>query len=109
MSGIQHGGPGFKLRKVATPLLPDPPPAPAAVIPAWDLTLAHSSTTPADAGQLQPIAAQILMKTLSAARVARLDLLRAVNFLAAQITKRTPRCSLSGWIDLLVTYGPRCL
>ena len=40
-------------------------------------------------GVLQPIASRILMKVLYAARVARWDLLRAIGFLATQITKWT--------------------
>jgi hypothetical protein len=43
-------------------------------------------------GALQPIAAKVLMKILYAARMARFDLLRAVNHLACFITKWTPEC-----------------
>jgi hypothetical protein len=43
-------------------------------------------------GALQPIAAKVLMKILYAARMARFDLLRAVNYLACYITKWTPEC-----------------
>ena len=42
--------PGFKLRKVATPFLPDPPPAPAGPVPTWDSALGDGSATPADVG-----------------------------------------------------------
>ena len=45
-------------------------------------------------GRLQPIAARVLMKVLYGARMARYDLLRAVNGLATEITKWTPRCDL---------------
>ena len=38
-------------------------------------------------GQLQPIAARVLMKVLYAARVCRFDLLRAVGSLATKVTK----------------------
>ena len=40
-------------------------------------------------GTLSPIASKILMKLLYAARLARWDLLRAIGFLATQITKWT--------------------
>jgi len=43
-------------------------------------------------GELQPIAARILMKILYAARMARYDLLRPTCYLATKITKWTPRC-----------------
>ena len=43
-------------------------------------------------GALQPIAAKVLMKILYAARMARFDLLRAVNHLACYITKWTVDC-----------------
>ena len=45
-----------------------------------------------DRGRLQPIAARVLMKVLYAARLARYDLLRAVNGLAKNVTKWTNRC-----------------
>ena len=43
-------------------------------------------------GHLQPHAAKVLMKLLYGARLARFDLLRAINNLAASITKWTPEC-----------------
>ena len=43
-------------------------------------------------GVLQPRAAKVLMKLLYGARLARFDLLRAINNLAAYITKWTPDC-----------------
>ena len=45
-----------------------------------------------EGGVLQSIAASILMKVLYAARMARFDLLYAVNRLATYITKWTPTC-----------------
>ena len=45
-------------------------------------------------GQLQPIAARVLMKVLYGARVTRYDLLRAVNGLATEIAKWIPRCDM---------------
>ncbi len=41
---------------------------------------------------LQPYAAKVLMKLLYGARLARFDLLRAINHLAGYITKWTPDC-----------------
>jgi len=43
-------------------------------------------------GVLAPIAARVLMKVLFAARMARFDLLRAVQGLAAQVTKWSADC-----------------
>ena len=43
-------------------------------------------------GELQPYAAKVLMKLLYGARLARFDLLRAINNLATYITKWTPDC-----------------
>jgi len=43
-------------------------------------------------GVLQPHAAKVLMKLLYGARLARFDLLRAINHLAGYITKWTPDC-----------------
>ena len=55
-----------------------------------------NSSTPsapeAEGGVLQSIAASILMKVLYAARMARFDLLYAVNRLSCYITKWTPLC-----------------
>ena len=45
-----------------------------------------------DIGQLQPIAARVLMKVLYAARMCRFDLLRAVCGLATKITRWTASC-----------------
>ena len=44
-------------------------------------------------GELQPHAAKVLMKLLYGARLARFDLLRGINNLAAPITKWTPECN----------------
>jgi hypothetical protein len=44
------------------------------------------------AGELQPIAARVLMKVLYGARMARYDLLRPCCFLATKITKWTRSC-----------------
>ena len=48
----------------------------------------------ADRGALAPVASKIIMKLLYAARMARPDLLRAVGYLATQVTKWTYRCDL---------------
>ena len=48
--------------------------------------------TKEEGGHLQPHAAKVLMKLLYGARLARFDLLRAINNLAASITKWTPEC-----------------
>ena len=45
----------------------------------------------AGGGRLQPIAARVLMKVLWTARFARFDLLRAVGYLATQVTTWTSR------------------
>merc|ERR1712240_973269 len=45
-----------------------------------------------DVGQLQPIAARILMKVLYAARMCRFDLLRAVTALATKVTRWDALC-----------------
>jgi hypothetical protein len=47
---------------------------------------------PGGTGVLQPYAAKVLMKMLYGARLARFDLLRAINHLAGYITKWTPDC-----------------
>ena len=70
--------PGFKPRKVSTPFLPELVRfAPETTFEEWDLTLVNDENKQTSVGQLQPIAAQVLVKILCAARVARLDLLRA--------------------------------
>ena len=48
-------------------------------------------TQQAGGGRLQSIAARVLMKVLGIARFARFDLLRAVGFLATQVTTWTSR------------------
>ena len=53
-------------------------------------------------GKNAPIAAKVLMKILYAARMARLDLLRAVNHLACFITKCDQGCDLR--LRRLVSY-----
>ena len=66
-----------KLKKVPTPFLSD------------------SDTDPKgeDAkGRLSTIAASVLMKVLYAARVARFDLLKAVQSLACRVSRWTPWC-----------------
>ena len=45
-----------------------------------------------EVGQLQPIAARVLMKILYAARMCRFDLLRAVGSLATRVTKWDAGC-----------------
>ena len=51
---------------------------------------------------LDPIAARVLMKILFAARMARYDLLRAVQGLAARVTKWSPDCDKS--LHRLICY-----
>ena len=46
-------------------------------------------------GALQPIASKVLMKVLFAARMARFDLLRAVQGLAARVTQWSKSCDLA--------------
>ena len=53
-------------------------------------------------GVLQPIASRILMKILYGARMARLDLLRAVAGLARNVTKWTEQCDVD--LHALVAY-----
>ena len=55
-----------------------------------------------DEGSLQPIAASILMRILYAARMARFDLLRAVNGLACNIHYWTTVCDRQ--LHRLVSY-----
>ncbi len=45
-----------------------------------------------DPGELQPIAARVLMKILYGARMARYDFLRAVNSLACNVARWTVAC-----------------
>ena len=47
---------------------------------------ALGASTETEGGELQPIAARVLMKILYAARMCRYDLLRVTFYLAAQIT-----------------------
>ncbi len=65
-------------------------------VPRVRATKKGNPTTSADApggcGVLQPYAAKVLMKLLYGARLARFDLLRAINNLAGYITKWTPEC-----------------
>merc|ERR1711873_97807 len=55
-----------------------------------------------DVGQLQPIAARVLMKILYAARMCRFDLLRAVNGLATKVTRWDSMCDRR--LHRLVSY-----
>ena len=55
-------------------------------------TVEYKSDAAEPGGQLQPIAARILMKVLYAARVCRFDLLRAVCALAQRVTKWDEKC-----------------
>ena len=52
----------------------------------------YDSNDTSESGQLQPIAARILMKVLYAARMCRFDLLRAVCVLAQRVTKWDATC-----------------
>ena len=53
-------------------------------------------------GELQPIAARVLMKVLFAARMARYDLLRATQGLASRVTKWSRDCDRS--LHRLMSY-----
>ena len=53
---------------------------------------ALGASTETEGGELQPIAARVLMKVLYAARMCRYDLLRATCYLATQITKWNRCC-----------------
>ena len=55
------------------------------------------STDNTKRGELQQIAARLLMKVLFAARMACFDLLRPVNMLASAITKWTTGCDKALW------------
>ena len=52
----------------------------------------YDASDESDTGQLQPIAARVLMKILYAARMCRFDLLRAVCVLAQRVTKWDATC-----------------
>ena len=56
------------------------------------LTKSKDSSGEPESGQLQSIAAKVLMKILYGARMARFDLLRAVCHLACFVTKWTSEC-----------------
>lgn len=53
-------------------------------------------------GKLQPIASQVLMKILFAARMARFDLIRATQSLASRVTKWSVECDVA--LHRLVCY-----
>ena len=55
-------------------------------------TVTYDPDLEAPSGQLQPVAARVLMKVLYAARVARFDLLKAVCVLATRVTKWDSSC-----------------
>ena len=76
-------GPKFhNLKKVATPFHDD--------------KIARPLETEAEVkGELAPIASRVLMKLLFAARMARYDLLRAVQGLASRVTKWSSECDKS--------------
>ena len=80
------------LKKALTPFLVEP----KEQSPARDPCTNDGIESPSDAdevrGRLQPIAARVLMKVLYGARMARYDLIRAVNGLATEVTKWTTRC-----------------
>ena len=78
------------LKKALTPFLAEP----KEPSPARDPCSSDGHVADADLvrGRLQPIAARVLMKVLYGARMARYDLIRAVNSLATEVTKWTPRC-----------------
>ena len=80
------------LRKALTPFLVEP----KEISPARDPCSSEDAAPPGSVdevrGRLQPIAARVLMKVLYGARMARYDLIRAVNGLATEVTKWTPRC-----------------
>jgi len=74
------------LRKVATPFI--------------EIATTEGEDDPK--GELQPIAARVLMKILYAARMARYDLLRPTCYLATKITKWSKRCDRA--LHKLVSY-----
>ena len=86
----QLAGPEFQhLKKVSTPF--------------YDDKIARPVDTEAESkGKLSPIASRILMKLLFAARMARFDLLRAVQGLASRVTKWSVDCDKA--LHRLVCY-----
>ena len=76
---IELAGKDVKLKNVATPFYDDKIARPIA-------------DEQESRGQLQPIAGRVLMKVLFAARMARYDLLRAIQRLASRVTKWSPDC-----------------
>ena len=100
--------PSFKLKYVPTPFppvhcpwcqesFPDQlnkpiPKRPAKAKPSALLEGTAGDKMKEGGGHLQPHAAKVLMKLLYGARLARFDLLRAINNLAASIAKGTPDC-----------------
>ena len=86
----QLAGPEFQhLKKVSTPFYDDKIACPVDI-------LAECK------GKLAPIASRVLMKLLFAARMARFDLLRAVQGLASRITKWSVDCDKA--LHRLVCY-----
>ena len=55
-------------------------------------SVVYDTSDESTSGQLQPIAARVLMKVLYAARVCRFDLLRAVCSLATKVTMWDSSC-----------------
>ena len=97
----QLAGPEFhKLKKVSTPF--------------YDDKIARPVETEAEhKGKLAPIASRVLMKLLFAARMARYDLLRAVQGLASRVTKWSSDCDkalhrLMCYIESTKDYTMRC-
>ena len=97
----QLAGPEFhKLKKVSTPF--------------YDDKIARPVETEAEhKGKLAPIASRVLMKLLFAARMARYDLLRAVQGLASRVTKWSSDCDkalhrLMCYVESTKDYTMRC-
>ena len=86
---VQLAGPDVKFKSVSTPFPDD-----KIARPINDETEAR--------GELQPIAARVLMKVLFAARMARYDLLRATQGLASRVTKWSRDCDRS--LHRLMSY-----
>jgi hypothetical protein len=80
------------LRKALTPFLTEPKEASPARDPCLSDDEGDSPGVDEVKGRLQPIAARVLMKVLYGARMARYDLIRAVNGLATEVTKWSLRC-----------------